>query len=299
MGKRQRRKKKPESALGPSSLQHGDREDPYPYSLSEQAERVFLKELESVLDIALWRADEIEFYMKEQSEAGHFRDQSPPMGRWVKRVSGETRLFGSVEAFFSAWARASLILYPTRDGNPLRGRHLRAVLGLGYGLGSEEYRDRHLRDGWMHLDEDIDRIIGMGGAAPSSVTTKDVEWYHLAIAGSVRVIDPVKVAVALPLRSVALLRPYFHRAETLRQHVVVRLNNEYAWTTCDGVSGIVVLRREKDRQFFFIKALGIEANITVEAPTVPELKKAFEARVKEWRLSSPADTIADHTMKHD
>lgn len=263
-------------------MQKEDREDSYLYSLSQQAERVFLKELEGVLDIALWRADEIELYMKEQSEAGVITDRSPPMGRWVKRVSGETRLFGSVEAFFAAWARASLILYPTK-GNQLRGRHLRAVLGFGYELGPEEYRDRHLRDGWMHLDEDIDRIMELRQATPSSVTNKDVEWYDLAIAGSVRIIDPVKVAVALPLRSVALLRPYFHRAEALRQRVVLRLTNEYAWTTFDGVSGIAVLRRERGREFFFIKALGTDADITAEAATYPELVDAFEANVKQWR----------------
>jgi len=280
------RKKKRDSPFGLSSLQKEDREDSYPYSLSPQAEHVFLKELESVLDIALWRADEIEFYMDEQREKGTIVDQSPPMGRWVKRVSGDTRLFGSVEAFFAAWARASLILYPTKDGNPLRGRHLRAVLDLTY-KGHEEYRDRNLRDGWMHLDEDIDRIVGMGEAAPSSVTEKDVEWYHLAMRGSVRVIDPVKVAVALPLRSVALLRPYFHRAEALRQLVVLRLTNEYAWTTFDGVSGIAVFRPawKSEPASFFIKALGTKADIKAEAPTYPELVKAFEARVKQWRAS--------------
>jgi hypothetical protein len=47
------------------------------------------------------------------------------------------------------------------------------------------------------------------------------------------------------------------------------------------------VRRGKGRQpdFFFIKALGTEADITAEAPTYPELVKAFEARVKEWRVS--------------
>jgi len=299
VGRPRRRKKKGDSPFGLSSLQKEDREDPYPYSLSPQAERVFLKELESVLDIALWRADEIELYMEEQREKGTIVDQSPPMGRWVNRVSGDTRLFGSVEAFFAAWARASLILYPTKDGNPLRGRHLRAVLGFGYGLGQEEYRDRNLRDGWMHLDEDIDRIVGMGEAAPSSVTEKDVEWYHLAMRGSVRVIDPVKVAVALPLRSVALLRPYFHRAEALRQRVVLRLTNEYAWTTFDGVSGIAVLRPGlgSEPDSFFIRALGTTADITAEAPTYPELVKVFEARVKQWRAQLPLDNSLDMTQE--
>ena len=286
MGRARRRKPQGNGSLGPSSFQTADREDRYPYYLSQKAERLFLKELESVLDIALWRADEIELYMQERRDKGSVAEQSPPMGRWVKNVSGDTRLFGSVEAFFAAWARASLILYPTRDGNALRGRHLRTALGLGQGFGGEEYRDRALRDGWMHLDEDIDKILSGGEGSPSSVTAKDVEWYHLAMAGSVRILDPVKVAVALPLRSVALLRPYFHRADTLRQHVLVRLTDPSAWTTFDGVSGIAVLRREKGRpDFFFIKALGIEADITAEAPTYPQLAAAFEARVKQWRSS--------------
>lgn len=282
MGRTRGRKKK-DGPFGLSSLQKEDREDPYPYSLGPQAEHVFLKELESVLDIALWRADEIEFYMKVQREDGAIKDQPPLARRWVKRVSGETRLFGSVEAFFAAWARMSLILYPTK-GDPARGRHLRAVLGLINELGREEYNDRVLRDGWMHLDEDIDRIVRKGDVATSSVADKDVEWYHHALRGSVRIIDPVKVAVALPLRSVALLRPYFHRAEALRQRVISRLTNEYAWVTCDGVSGIAVLRGGKPKpDSFFIKALGTKADLTAEAPTYPELVEAFEARVKEWR----------------
>lgn len=297
MGRSRRKKKKGDGPIGLSSLEKEDREGGYPYFLSQQAERVFLKELESVLDVALWRADEIELYMKEQRDKGTIVDQTPPIGRWVKSVSGYTRLFGSVEAFFAAWARASLILYPGNDGNPLRGRHLRAALGLRYSR--HEYRDRGLRDGWMHLDEDIDEIVRMGEAAPSSVTDKDVEWYHLATRGSVRVIDPVKVAVALPLRRASLLRPHFHRAEALRQLVVFRLTNEYAWTTFDGMSGIAEHRPAWKSQpaSFFIKALGTKADITAEAPTYPELVKAFEERIKQWRAGLPLGKSLDTSTK--
>jgi hypothetical protein len=296
MGRRRGKKNKGDSPFGLSSLQKEDREALYPYSLSQKAERVFLKELEGVLDVALWRADEIESYMEQQREKGSVVDQSPPMGRWVKSVSGETRLFGSIEAFFAAWARASLILYPTK-GNRLRGRHLRAVLGLTYQLGPEEYLDRDLRDGWMHLDEDIDRIVEKGDVAPSSVADENVQWYDLAMRGSVRIIDPVQVAVALPLRSVALLRPYFHRADALRQRVVFQLTNEYAWTTFDGISGIAVLRTGKRGQpdAFFIKALGTRADITAEAQTYPELVEAFETRVKQWR----AELSLDNSLETD
>lgn len=293
--RRSRSTKKKDDEL--SSLQKVDRDDPYPYFLSQQAERVFLKELESVLDVALWRADEIELYMKEQREKETIVDHTPPIGRWVKSVSGYTRLFGSVEAFFAAWARASLILYPGKDVNSPRGRHLRAVLGLRYTR--HEYRDRGLRNDWMHHDNAIDRMVGMGEAAPSSVTEKEIEWFHLARRGSVRVIDPVRVAVAFPLGRAALLRPYFHRAEVLRQRVVFQLTNEYAWTTVDSVSGIAVYRPawKSKPASFFIKALGTKADITAEAPTYPELVKAFEERVKQWRAGLPLDQSLGKSTK--
>jgi hypothetical protein len=259
----------------------------YPYSLGPKAEYVFLSELRKVLDILLWRADEIESCMAEQRLTGAVTDQLMERGRWCKTISGETRLFGAIEAFLAAWARMSLLLYPIKERDQPRGQHLRFVLGIREVGPTAPLNDRKLRDGWMHLDEDLGKLCSTreGDIAASAVATENEEWYHLARRGSVSVIDPKKVAIALTLRGAWLLKPYFHRCKELRNQVRFQISNEYRWINVNGISGIAVGWSGRPERYM-MKALGTKADITVESDTYSGVIAAFEQAVARWQSST-------------
>jgi hypothetical protein len=260
----------------------------YPYSLDRTTERVFLDELANILDVLLWRANEIEACVVEVQQFGSVRDVAIDQPRWSSVVSGHTRLIGAIEAFLAGYARASLILYPVRKADQPRGRHLRMVLGirdLAAGVGLD---DRKLRDGWMHLDEDIGRLGAErnGKIRGGSVVHEGKAWYHLAQEGSVRIVDLERLAIALPRRGIWSLRPYFHRCKELRQLVGVEIVNPYRWECANEVCGIAVGWAGQP-EIWMIKTLGHEAPIMVEAPSYKEVVRAFHTAVAEWRAAHP------------
>lgn len=259
----------------------------YPYSLDRQTEHVFLAELANVLDVALWRADEIEACVEEQLDLGATADRPSEAGRWLHTVSGDTRLFGSIEAFLAAWARTSLILYPVKKRdkaenarNEGRGKHLRAALGIRDPGLSAGFDNRRLRDGWMHLDEDLGRWAHArgGDVSPSATTGEHTEWYHLAQRGSIRVVDSKELAVALPLRGIWRLRPYFQRCKDLRQQVQRTRDSHDRWLCHKGICGLAV-GWGGEPSHWMVKALGASKELTVEAPTYPEAERAFIAEI--------------------
>lgn len=74
-------------------------------------------------------------------------------------------LFERVEAFLAAWARLSLLFFPT-GGNGEAGKFKRirgASLRKRFAVSGESiFRDRDLRDAWMHFDERLDAEIRLG-----------------------------------------------------------------------------------------------------------------------------------------
>jgi hypothetical protein len=267
----------------------------YPYSLDRQTEHVFLQELVKVLEIALWRAAEIEECVAEIRTDGAVAVRQVAKPYWGKAVSGETRLFGSVEAFLSAWARASLIIFPNRkndERDQARGRHVRAVLRIREPWSAFSAKDRDLRNGWMHLDEDLgswseQRAGDISASAVGGGSGR--EWYQLARGGAVRIVDVEHVAVALPLRGVWSLRPYFHECKELLEQALRAVRDaDIRWHCVDGVCGIIVCWAGFGRSpaEWMIKSLSLREPFTVSAQTRQELIQQFAYAVAHWRAEA-------------
>jgi hypothetical protein len=255
--------------------------EPYPYSLDRLTERVFLVELANVLDVALWRADEIEACAREIRSQGVVSARDTEAGWWLTKVSASTRLLGSIEGFLGAWARASLILYPIKKAAQARGEHLRSALGIRHRDFSAPLRDRTLRDGWMHLDEDLDKWSAerKGDVLAGAISRANEKWYDLAQCGAVRIADVEDLAVALPLRGVWLLRPFFHQCKELRDRVRLTLDDADRWICCEGVCGLAV-GWAGEPQTWTVRSLGSPIAVTVEGTTYPEVERGFIEAVR-------------------
>ena len=72
-------------------------------------------------------------------------------------------MWTAISGLLSAWARASLILFPTR-GSKERGRVLRELIGVD---ADDEFRHRDLRDDWVHFDERLDEALAEQPNAPA------------------------------------------------------------------------------------------------------------------------------------
>jgi hypothetical protein len=253
----------------------------YPYVLDQQTESVFLAELASVLDVLLYRADEIEQCIAEIRERGAAHIPIAEAARWNRGASGSIRLFAAIEALLAAYARVSLLLYPIRKADAGRGMHLRTILRID---SSSRLADRRLRDGWMHLDEDIGKLsVSQDGGVSASVIAVDGEkWYHHAQRGSVRIVDPESVSVALPRRGVWMLRPYFQLSKDLRAQVAYTSTNPYRWLCFEGICGIALGWSGRPERWI-IKSLGGGFDIAVESSTYLGAVSAFETAAQEWR----------------
>lgn len=239
-----------------------------------------------MLDIALWRAAQVEQCISEVSQTGTLRDLTVDPPYFCSSVSGATRLLGAIEGFLAAFARASLIIYPGRRQSA-RGKHLRAVLGRDR-RHTDSFSDRGLRDGWMHLDEDIGLIAEERAIAATSVMTGGPEsWYAEALRGVVRVVDARELTVALPRRGIWSLRAYFHDCSELLKDVHVALTNPYRWETVGDIRGRAV-GWEGREPTWMIKALTRGCPVSVAAPSYRDAVAAFEAAVSAWKASGGA-----------
>jgi hypothetical protein len=256
----------------------------YPYSLDRATERVYLSELASVLEIVRWRADELETCADEVRGEGRVRAVAVRYSKGA--VSGATRFLGAIEAFLASYARASLILYPTAKTHEARGRHLRAALGIGTTFVNDRISDRSLRNGWMHLDEDIGDLAEQrdGKVTDTVIVPKQAKWYHFAQQGSIRMVDPEDLTIVLPKRGMWSLRPYFHLCRDLQASVRVALHNPYRWEIVDDIGGIAVGWGGKAGEWM-IKALDRGVDIEVHAPSYREVVSEFARAVASWRSS--------------
>lgn len=200
-------------------------------------------------------------------------------------VSGPTRILAAIEAFLAAFARASLILYPIGKVHSARGRHLRAALGRDREH-NDPFNNRRLRDGWMHLDEDIGLLAADGRVVPTSVVSTGADrWYSEALRGAVRIVDARDVAVALPRRGVWSLRPYFHECTSLLQDISATLTNPYRWERVGDVQGLAVGWSGKS-ETWMLKSLTRGCTVTVTARSYNEAVAAFQAAVASWRQAT-------------
>jgi hypothetical protein len=256
----------------------------YPYSLNPATERVYLLELANILEVIRWRASELETCAAEVRHSGTLG--GIPVRHGLDSITGATRLIGTIEAFLAAYARASLILYPTAKSEQARGTHLRAVLGIDASLAPDRLKDRALRNGWMHLDEDIKSLAEdrNGRIAEGVVVPKETPWYAFVERGSIRMLNPEDLTIALPKRGVWSLRPYIHRCSDLQATVSFAISNPYRWECVDGVCGIAVGRRGKP-EMWMIRSLGGGAKLEVQASSYNGVVGEFGRAVASWRAS--------------
>lgn len=256
----------------------------YPYSLDPATERVYLLELASIFEVIRWRADDLESCAAEARREGAVREIAVRFGKVP--VSGATRLIGAIDAFLASYARASLILFPTAKAHKARARHLRAVLGMGAQGSNDRLGDRRLRNGWMHLDEDVGLLAANrdGKIAEGVVVPKGMAWHSFAQQGSVRMVNPEYLTIILPNRGMWSLRPYFHRCSDLQATVTGALHNPHRWECIDGVSGIAAGWSGKP-EMWMIRSLAGRADIEVHASSYREVVSAFASAVTSCRAS--------------
>ena len=102
----------------------------------------------------------------------------------------DTQMCAAIEGFLAAYARASLLLFPSRQGYARRrGGALREFLSI-----ADDHRiaDRRLRNDWLHYDERLDQLIqtsdrGRWGFIILDGSTHAADAFHREF---VRMIDP-------------------------------------------------------------------------------------------------------------
>lgn len=250
----------------------------YPYCLPRKVERAFLIELRGALDIALLRATELQHLSEEYRRGSSVAGTRLATPRYIDSITAETRFLAAVEAFVSAWTRASLILVPVKKGrHQKRGLHLRRAVGL-------HERDilvldngrRSLRNAWMHLDEILGDWAGerRGDVQPSVFADGDQGYALQAVRGAVRIIDAARLIVAIPPRGVWSLQHHFAQSRDLHLWTRMALDDTaLRWICVEGVWGIPVYWGNGER--WMMRALDLEHPFEVIAATRLEMLEAF------------------------
>lgn len=127
-----------------------DRKQSIPYEL----------ELRDTIDSCLYRLDQLEAAAAECVRLA--RDMAPPATAkpetFAEKARTQTRLFDNLDLFLAAYARVSLLIFPT-GGGPFtkdRGATMQHCLKLEK---TSVLNDRALRDAWMHHDERLDTNV--------------------------------------------------------------------------------------------------------------------------------------------
>ncbi len=131
---------------------------PPPAPVSTAGLVLFLSELSNATAAALYR-----FSLLEQAASEWLTcTQRLARDEWLAsedpeaRLQEQTRIFEALEAFLAAWARVSLMLFPSSRTSTARKRAkvLRTALGITQ---ESPLTERNLRDSWMHFDERLDK----------------------------------------------------------------------------------------------------------------------------------------------
>ena len=130
-------------------------------------------ELRNTLDAALYRWDELKAAAEKClsfEEKWSQERQVAPID-WSAKVREQSRIFDYVDGFLSAWARASLLFFPTGHGTLTkeRGVTLRRLFAIDQ---TSPVNNRSLRNAWMHHDERIDILISQGRRASGQLFTR-------------------------------------------------------------------------------------------------------------------------------
>ena len=117
------------------------------------------------IDSCLYRLDQVEGATSQccDLDTKLERDDSEP-DAIAEKLNAQTRIFDHLEAFLAAWARLSLLLFPTKGTQfaAERGNTLQQLLSLP---ANSVFADRELRNGWIHFDERLDTAVQRNTAA--------------------------------------------------------------------------------------------------------------------------------------
>lgn len=147
-------------------------------------------ELRHTLDAALYHweqlkaaADKCLSYEKKWSA-----DREIPPPEWTAKVREQSRIFDCLEGFLSAWARVSLLFFPTGNGTLTkeRGETLRRLFAIDH---ASPVNSRDLRNAWMHHDERIDTLISQGRRAAGQLFTRSANVTGEARENYLRIIE--------------------------------------------------------------------------------------------------------------
>jgi hypothetical protein len=134
-------------------------------------------ELRNTLDAALYHWSELKASaeMCLLMEAKWRKERKIEAADMNQKVREQSRIFDCLDGFLSAWARVSLVFFPTGKGEFTQGRG--AVLRDLFQLDeSSPVNSRGLRNAWMHNDERLDILVSQGrrGAGQRFVNAADV-----------------------------------------------------------------------------------------------------------------------------
>jgi hypothetical protein len=130
---------------------------------------MFNSEVHELIDSLLYHLEELEQLSgiwqsasRRAKRAGHIRDSRTrdSFDRALRRqLRAQTKAFDAIEAFLAAWARLSLLFFPSarRPKARNRGEVLRKVYLVD--ARTSPLADRQLRNAWMHFDERIDHAL--------------------------------------------------------------------------------------------------------------------------------------------
>ena len=115
------------------------------------------------IDAALHRLDELESSIRRCLEL-HIElvsQKHVDPATFAERIRQNTHIRDDLEAFLAAWARLSLLFFPTRNSDPAqqRSQTLQACFALPE---DTPLNDRGLRNAWMHFDERLDAAVARG-----------------------------------------------------------------------------------------------------------------------------------------
>ncbi len=141
-------------------------------------EATYLAELENLCETMLLHAERFEEarqeWLQRRPRIASSRATQPSGGLTelghsiAESIPLQGNMWVALEGFLTAWARASLMLFPAtprgkkakRARAEARSSHLRDVLTID---DSHRLSDRGLRNSWMHFDEELDAALEEDG----------------------------------------------------------------------------------------------------------------------------------------
>jgi len=130
----------------------------------------YLFEIRDELLAALWHFEQLQGAAKrwlELDDAWRAADEEEEAeaASAHESIRQQAFIFDALEAFLSAWARVSLLIFPVIGRGPMAAWRDERATTLQNVLRVSDLRiieDRDLRDAWMHFDERLDDMVKEG-----------------------------------------------------------------------------------------------------------------------------------------